>query len=49
MGTIEVSDGTTSRSIPLPGLNGTIRIELVGEDAPRIVVPEGVRIDRVTE
>lgn len=47
MGTIEISDGTSSRRIPTTGLTGSIRIELAAADGPRVIVPEGVGVKRL--
>lgn len=46
MGYIELKDGISSRRIDLPGLTGYIRIDVTGEDSPRVVVPAGVTVDR---
>lgn len=47
MGTIEISDGTSSRRIPTTGLTGSIRIELAADGGPRVIVPEDVAIERL--
>lgn len=45
MGCIELSDGVTNRRIPVPELSSTVRIELTGDEAPRVIVPGSVTVD----
>lgn len=49
MGYIELSDAGYSRRMHVPELDGTIRIELKSGDDHRLVVPEGMLVDRVPE
>lgn len=43
MGFIELYDGVTNRRIPVPELDGVLRIEITSDRA-RIVVPESVEV-----
>ena len=45
MGYIELHDGVSTRRIEAPELPGVVRIELRSDD-PRVVVPDGVTVDR---
>ena len=47
MGTIEISDGVSNRHIPVGSLTGHIRIELAATGGPRVIVPEGVGVERL--
>lgn len=49
MGKIDVHDGTMVRTVPIQAFNGTVRIESDSDGTPRIVVPEGVTVERTTE
>lgn len=49
MGYIELCDGINNRRIPVPELVDPLRIEVAGDHEPRIVVPQGMRVDRVGE
>lgn len=46
MGLIELHDGVGHRRIDVPGLQGVIRLDLTGDRAPRIEVPESVTVDQ---
>lgn len=48
VGYIELRDGTSRRRIWVPALDGEVRLETVGEEAPSVVVPKGVAVKRLT-
>lgn len=45
MGSIEISDGVSSRTIPTGAFAHAIRIEASAADGLRVIVPEGVSVD----
>ena len=47
MGKIEISDGISARTIPTSEFTHSIRIEVGSGDTPRVIVPEGVSVDRL--
>jgi hypothetical protein len=45
MGTIEISDGVSTRRIRVADLRGVVQVDCSGS-APTVVVPEGADVDR---
>jgi hypothetical protein len=45
MGTIEISDGVSTRRIRVADLRGVVKVDCSGSD-PTVVVPDGVEVDR---
>jgi hypothetical protein len=45
MGTIEISNGVSTRRIRVDGLRGVVRVDCTGGDST-VVVPESVDVDR---